>query len=148
MKLNKDGSIPKKRGPKGPRHVLTDHDFAMVKAYISAYCTKKEIADFLGMSEDKLRVLLLERGVKFKHFFDKRRSETKAKVRKAMLEKIEDGDTSMMIWWSKNYLGMSDKQEITSKVDVKVRSEVTADMTPEEAMRIVQDKIASTKTIH
>ncbi len=89
-----------------------DEKFELLKGMICAYSTQEEIANMLKMSVDTLDRNVKKRGTTFAELFAEKRAVTNTKVRKAMLEKAVSGDTSMLIWWSKNHLGMTDKQEV------------------------------------
>lgn len=75
-------------------------------------CTQEEIAAWFGVSVDTI-----ERAVKrkfkkgFAEFFKQKKQKGKISLRRVMYQKAQDGNTTMLIWLSKNYLGMTDKIE-------------------------------------
>ena len=65
------------------------------------FSTWKDFSDYYGVPETTLRN-------NFADLFTKARQTTKRKLRQKMLETAMNGDRVMMIWLSKNWLGMSD----------------------------------------
>jgi len=66
------------------------------------HCTMEEIAAMCKCSVDTL-----ER--RFADIIKKGKEEGKQSLRRKMFEKANEGNTTMMIWLSKQHLGMSDK---------------------------------------
>jgi len=78
-------------------------------------CTALEIAGVLNISPDLLDRRCKEWG--FDHFADffKRYSQSgKASLRRWQFKAAEEGNTGMMVWLGKQYLGQSEKTEITA----------------------------------
>ena len=65
------------------------------------FSTWKDFSEYYGVPETTLRN-------NFADLFTKARQTTKRKLRQKMLETAMNGDRVMMIWLSKNWLGMSD----------------------------------------
>lgn len=65
------------------------------------HCTNKEMADFFGV---KLQTFMDN----FRDIVNKNKLITKQRLRQAMLQQALSGDRVLMIFLSKNYLGMSD----------------------------------------
>jgi len=72
----------------------------------SIHCTYQEIADVIGTSPTTLEK-------RFKNLVDKGRAEGKKSLRKAQMEKALQGDTRMLMWLGKQYLGQQDQVEDT-----------------------------------
>ena len=70
-------------------------------------CTNMEIADFYGCSNDLIKK-------SYSQFTTKGRSKGKIRLRQLQWKSAENGNVTAQIWLSKQYLGMSDKQEVTS----------------------------------
>ena len=70
-------------------------------------CTNIEIASFYGCSSD-----LIEKS--YSEYITKGREKGKIRLRQLMFKSAESGNTTMQIWLSKQYLGMTDKQDITT----------------------------------
>lgn len=73
-------------------------------------CTQNEIASFLGVSVDTLL-----RRKEFCVLHKKGMEEGRMSLRRLQWKKAQDGNTTMLIWLGKQYLGQSDKQEMTGK---------------------------------
>ena len=70
-------------------------------------CTNIEIASFYGCSSD-----LIEKS--YSEYITKGRKKGKIRLLQLMFKSAESGNTTMQIWLSKQYLGMTDKQDITT----------------------------------
>ena len=70
-------------------------------------CTNVEIASFYGCDESLIRKSYSDSVAKGK-------DKGKIRLRQLMFRSAENGNVAMLIWLSKQYLGMSDKQEITT----------------------------------
>ena len=73
-------------------------------------CTQNEIASFLGVSVDTLL-----RRKEFCELHKKGMEEGRMSLRRLQWKKAQDGNTTMLIWLGKQYLGQSDKQELSGK---------------------------------
>ncbi|OQX08797.1 MAG: hypothetical protein BWK76_23075 [Desulfobulbaceae bacterium A2] len=103
-----------KTGPKGPSLPMSNDDFAKLVAMIRIQCTRDEICDVLGMSDDTLNRRLRERGEpNFAALQRKHQGEGKASMRRMQWKAAEAGNVTMLIWLGKQMLGQSDKQEIS-----------------------------------
>jgi hypothetical protein len=83
-------------------------DYNIVEKLAHIQCTEAEIAEFLGIS-----VRTLQRNPEFSRIHKKGLETGKMSLRRIMWKKADDGNVTMMIWLSKQYLGMRDKQEVT-----------------------------------
>tara|TARA_R100000789_G_scaffold50436_1_gene50478 strand:+ start:1656 stop:2015 length:360 start_codon:yes stop_codon:yes gene_type:complete len=94
---------PKKKPVGRPKKKLRFTD-ADLEKLATMQCTREEIAAFVGCSVSTL-----------KRNFDPpiKRGWDRGKIslRRVMFDKAIRGNTTMMIWLSKNYLGMKDKVE-------------------------------------
>lgn len=88
-----------------------DIDFDMVKKLCAIQCTGQEIADVLDISYDTL-----ERRVKkvyqisFADYIKKHSANGKMSLRRKQHEVAMNGNTTMLVWLGKQYLGQTDKQ--------------------------------------
>lgn len=72
-------------------------------------CTRGEIASFFDVSEDTIDARVREWGFSNFQSFHKRYSEGgKISLRRYQYEAAKRGNTSMLIWLGKQYLGQSD----------------------------------------
>jgi hypothetical protein len=65
------------------------------------HCNVSEIARWFNVDQNTINK-------RFKEDIELARGETKAKLRRKMLEEAMNGNTTMLIWLSKNMLGFSD----------------------------------------
>ena len=101
---------PRKRGPKP---LELDADLVCDLARI--HCTYEEIGAICGCSHDTIQRRLRD-DPEFRARVENAYAEGKASVRRKMLAKGLAGDTKMLIWLSKNYLGMRDRIESETHV--------------------------------
>ena len=89
------------------------------------FCTLDEIAGFFDCSEDTIeRWCKREYEQSFAEISAKKRGLGKISLRRAGLE-LAKKNAAVHIFYCKNYLGMTDKQEIVSStIDEKTRQEV------------------------
>lgn len=86
-------------------------DVEMVEKLATIHCSVKEIADIMGCHPDTIRN-------RFADIIAKGKAHGKMSVRRKMLETAMTGSPVMLIWLSKNWLGMSDTptDEDTNKI--------------------------------
>ena len=99
MEEKKKVGRPKKKLP----YSLQD-----IEKLATMQCTRLEIANFCGCSESTLKRNF---DLPIKKGWDK----GKRSLRRAMFDKAMRGNTTMLIWLSKNYLGMKDKVETSEE---------------------------------
>lgn len=84
-------------------------------------CTLKEIANWFKCSEDTIeRACEREKHKGFAEYYSERSSSGKIALRRKMYEMAMSGDRTLCIWLSKQYLGMTEKQEIQQSTSVSV----------------------------
>jgi methylphosphotriester-DNA--protein-cysteine methyltransferase len=90
-------------------------DWKQVDTMCGIQCTGEEIAAVLGIDYDTLvNACKREKGVSFSEYFEQKRDAGKASLRRRMYTAaVTDGNPTMMIWLSKQYLGHKDKQEFS-----------------------------------
>lgn len=92
-----------KLGPK-VRHKADKINIEEIKKLAAMQCTMEEMAHFFDCSVDTLE----------RHFADtikEGRSKGKISMKRALFEKVLKGDLGAIVWWGKNFAGMSDKVE-------------------------------------
>ena len=73
-------------------------------------CTLVELAGFFNCSVDLIEKRIKEHyGQRFSEVYRQKRGIGKISLRREMYQKAISGNVVMMIWLSKNYLGMADK---------------------------------------
>jgi hypothetical protein len=94
----------KRPGPKRP-----EVDPNVVEGMAAIGCCKTEIAKVVGVSVDTL-------DRQFADSFDKGTANRNLRLRQALWKSaIDQNNITAQIWLSKQYLGMSDKTEVTQK---------------------------------
>lgn len=111
--------MPRAKGPpKKMGRPKIELDLHQLKSLMRLTPSLKDTADFFDVSEDKIEDTIKENwGLTFPEFRDKNAVQSRLGIKRKMMEKALAGDNTMLIWLSKNLLGMSDrveqKQEIT-----------------------------------
>jgi hypothetical protein len=67
-------------------------------------CTTEEIAEFFQVSKDTI-----ER--RFAAILKKGYATGRMSMKRQLFKKVQDGELGAIVWWGKNYAGMSDKVE-------------------------------------
>lgn len=83
----------------GPKRKPVDKEIIFKLAAI--HCTNKEIASIVGIHIDSLQRF-------YKDIIQAGKESGKGRLRRKMWEQALSGNTTMMIWLSKNHLGMTD----------------------------------------
>lgn len=91
----------------------SDIDFEAVDKYLQAQCSGSAIAGLLGVCPDTLYRAVEQRyKVTFSAYLQQKRGEGREILRMKLWEEaVSKGNTIMLIWLSKNYLGMSENIE-------------------------------------
>jgi hypothetical protein len=98
-----------------PRKVL---DYDTLDRLCAIQCTGEEIAAVLDMDYDTLnKALLREQGIGFSDYFQKKSGPGKASLRRRQFELAANGNTTMLVWLGKQYLGQTDKTDIAIDED-------------------------------
>ena len=86
-------------------------DKELVEKLATIHCSVKEIADIVGCHPDTIRN-------RFSDIIARGKANGKMSVRRKMMETAMTGNPTMLIWLSKNWLGMSDTpmNEETNKI--------------------------------
>tara|TARA_Y100000593_G_scaffold14122_1_gene26661 strand:+ start:1025 stop:1336 length:312 start_codon:yes stop_codon:yes gene_type:complete len=78
-----------------------------VEKLASYGCTNTEIADYFGCSKDLITK-------SYSTNVTKGKAGGKIRLRQLLMKSAKNGNVTAQIWLSKQYLGMSDKQEVVS----------------------------------
>lgn len=102
-----------KTGPKGPWKTMNDKEFEQLVNMIRIQCTRDEICNVLGMSDDTLNRRIAERNIpdapNFAALYKKHQGEGRASLRRAQWKAAQDGNPTMLVWLGKQMLGQRDK---------------------------------------
>ena len=89
-------------------------DFDEFNKLCRLQCTLSEIASWFDCSEDTIeRRVKEEYGITFAEHFALKRGKGKIALRRKQFQTAESGNVTMLIWLGKQYLGQSDKQEVS-----------------------------------
>lgn len=93
----------------------------------SMWCTKVEIAEFFGVSEDTLESWCKEHydNEPFSVIFKRKCSKGKISLRRWQLKSAEKGNVVMQIWLGKQHLDQIDKIETKHEIDNGVLADLT-----------------------
>ena len=101
-------------------------------------CSLREIASFFDCSEDTIeRRTEKIHGVTFAEYFDKKRGGGKIALRRKMWDLALKGDKTLLIWLSKQHLGMTDKVEQKTEANSTTHIQLFPAMTKEDAKKIL-----------
>ncbi len=112
-------SIQMKRGR--PRKILNNEGAEAITKLASMMCTDEEIATFLGTTVDTLKNK--QNNDLFQTSKEKGQNTGRASLRRAQFKAAERGNSSMLIWLGKQYLGQKDEQ-ITTLQDANITFDV------------------------
>lgn len=84
-------------------------DYETVEKLAALFCTQDEIAAFLNLD-----VKTLQRDVEFGVFYKKGQEKGKCSLRRHQYECAKKGNSAMLIWLGKQYLGQSEKMAIVN----------------------------------
>jgi hypothetical protein len=83
-------------------------DYAMVEKLAGLQCTQEEIASFLGCSVDTLQA-----DEKFSGLYKDGIAKGRMSLRRHQWRALEEGNSTMLVWLGKQYLGQREKNELT-----------------------------------
>ena len=110
-------------------------DFKELEKLCHLQCTEREIADWFHCSIDTIASRVKEQfSISFPEYFEKRRVGGLIALRRNML-KLSESHPQMAIFLAKNWLGMSDKQEIEHSGNI---SRSLEEYTTEELLAIIE----------
>lgn len=111
---------PKRDGPGRPPKEI---DLGELEKLVRMQCTRAEVAAWFECHEDTIdRRLLADIGINFAAYFEEKRGRGRISLRRRQWKQaIEAGNTTMLIFLGKNYLGQSDKQEIAASGEIAWR---------------------------
>jgi len=96
-----------KRRHRSTKAELESIDPEQVRKLAALHATEDEIAAFFGVHKNTIR----------RHFKDairRGREEAKIELRRLQWQKARSGNVTMLIWLGKQYLGQTDREDITT----------------------------------
>ena len=87
-------------------------DWDQVEKMCAIHCTGEEQAAVLGVDYDTLNAACKrEQGLGFSDYFKQKASNGKMCLRRKQYTAAMDGNTTMLVWLGKNWLGQTDQVE-------------------------------------
>lgn len=111
-------------------------DKDLIEKLAAINCSMEEISQMVGVNERTLHR-------RYAGVIAKGRASGKISLKRKMYEKATSGNTSMMIWLSKNMLGYSDKVEQRTTDDTDPSKKVLTVKTDPAEVKAVLEKIRS-----
>ena len=105
-------------------------DYVQARRLAEIQCTIDEIAHVLGVSNTKLK-----RDVQFREVYEAAREKGKTSLRRMQWKAATRGNTAMLIWLGKQFLGQAEKHELSGGLAIE-RSPV--EMTDEQLVEIIK----------
>lgn len=105
---SEDGDV----GPAKTGRKLIDIDPKVVEGMAFAGAPTTDIADFLGVGEATIRR-------RFGDILTKSHARRRTRLRELQWRAAESGNTAMLIWLGKQYLGQAEKTEAVSPYDAR-----------------------------
>tara|TARA_R110002020_G_scaffold166393_1_gene354368 strand:+ start:1301 stop:1645 length:345 start_codon:yes stop_codon:yes gene_type:complete len=100
--------------PKKKTKPFAKIDWEQADKMCGIHCTGEEIASILNVDYDTLNAACKrEKGMGFSDYSDQKRSSGRASLRRRQYGIAMDGNSTMLIWLGKNWLGQTDKSEVT-----------------------------------
>ena len=111
---------------RGHRHRI-EIDFKQFDGFCMIQCSLTEIAAFFNCSEDTIeRRVKEEYGITFAEYFSKKRVAGLVSLRRNLF-KMSEKQPAVAIFLAKNWLGMSDKQEVEHSGHIGKNAEELSD---------------------
>jgi hypothetical protein len=112
---------------------LKEIDWQQVNQMCAIHCTGEEQAAVLGIDYDTLNsACKREHKMSFSDYFKQKASHGKMSLRRKQYTTAMDGNTTMLVWLGKNWLGQRDQPE-SEPVDLQpivIQRADEADQTP------------------
>ena len=106
---------------------ISDADFAKMIGMVEVCCTQDEICSIFNIAESTLDLKLKDRGYdNFRDFYKKHSANGKQSLRRLQWAAAQEGNTTMLVWLGKQWLGQTDKQAIDTNHTI-TSFEVVAD---------------------
>jgi hypothetical protein len=103
-------------------------DLEQLDKLIGLQCTGEEVASYFSIDYDTLnRIVQDTYNMSYSEYFQIKRGVGKASLRRIQYQSAMEGNVTMQIWLGKNWLGQSDKQEITHAGNQVIKVNLTDD---------------------
>lgn len=98
-----------------PKMVLNKHGIETISGLAAIMCTEKEIREILKTDNRTLNAAHNKKA--YTRALETGYSAGRIKIRRKQFQLLEEGNAAIVIWLAKNFLGQTDKQEVTTKDD-------------------------------
>lgn len=119
-------------------------DWKKVDGLCKIHCTGEEIAAIMDVDYDTLkRIIKTKYSLSFSQYFDRKSASGKMSLRRKQYSKANSGNTAMLIWLGKQWLGQKDRIEETKlgpdggPVEFNIKANELSD---DELARIIKGK--------
>lgn len=109
---------PEPKRPKGRPKIELDVKQAAIFGYFRA--TYETMAEYLGCHVDTIRAAMQNEDSEFSKAYKKNFSGMKMKLSEAQIKAALDGNSTLLIWLGKQYLGQKDNIELSRESDAQV----------------------------
>ena len=132
-KLKKIKAKPKKKMRTKPYSKI---NWEMVDELCVLHCTGEEISSLIGVNYDTLNAACKRvKGMGFSDYFKVKSAKGKASLRRRQYVLAEEGNTTMLVWLGKQWLGQTDRREVDlSSADGYLAPTVIEIVVPDESM--------------
>lgn len=114
---DEERQVEKNKGGRPRKQV----DYSKLDAMCAIHCTGEECASLLEMDYEALnRALKRDGHGGFKEYFKVKGANGKMSLRRKQYDQAMSGNSTMLIWLGKQWLGQSDKMEQSTEVDAKI----------------------------
>lgn len=121
----KDKGKDNKKSKRGNKIEWSEREFDIFEELCAKFCEQKEIANIMGLSVRVLNNICKEhyfdmddgRPMTLSEVQDRFRCRGYLKVRDKQWEAIEKGNTTMLLWYGKNYLGQKDNPTVDNSLE-------------------------------
>ena len=94
-------------------------NWKQVDQMCGVHCTGEEQASILGIDYDTLNsACKREHKKSFSDYYKEKSANGKMSLRRKQYSQAMEGNTTMLIWLGKNWLGQTDKQEIKQEASI------------------------------
>lgn len=112
---------------------FTDKMWQQVDSMCQIHCRKSEMCAILGVSEDTLERRIKEKfKISFADYFEQKASGGKMSLRRRQYTQAMDGNTTMLIWLGKNWLGQTDAVEHSGTATFNLKYNLDQDLEKNE----------------
>ena len=113
-KQKKNGSLRSNGSQRSAGRPKAIIDWKKVDLMLKAHCSGTSIAETLGINKETLYdAVKREKGISFSEYSQQQKEVGRDHLKLSMFKKAINGSNTMLIWLSKQYLGMSDKTQFS-----------------------------------